>query len=96
VKELVTVWAEERARLGDGARRIDVGAAPARRQVPGPAPRPTAARGAEGMPRPARPAAAGPAQRLEKPDARSDSQPAKDAAAEPNGRGGDGSGSQAS
>jgi D-aminopeptidase len=84
VKDLVLRWQAERARqlsLPPVAGRRPAGdAAASRPRVP--AAKPTAVRGAEGMPRPARPPGAPAPGRLERPDGRSDAQEAKDAAGE--------------
>jgi D-aminopeptidase len=89
VKEVVALWAEERARQVADVRPLRAGGeAPATRlRTAAPAAKPTAARGAEGMARPTRPPGAGATQRLEKPDARSDAQEAKTEEAEPPGTG---------
>jgi D-aminopeptidase len=86
VRELVTKWQQERAKelretVPQRRPAADGGAQRPRAQTA----KPTAVRGAEGMPRPSRPpgapvATAG-ASRLERSDVRSDSQPAKDESA---------------
>jgi len=78
VKELVGRWKAEKDRFLAEPAPLTLRATPDGAQRPRvPAAKPTAVRGAEGMPRPARPAGAAAATRLERTDARSDSQEAK-------------------
>jgi D-aminopeptidase len=84
VKELVTHWQAESARQSAqpapaAGRRPGGDRQNARVRPAQPVPKPTAARGAEGMARPARPPGAPATTRVERADARSDTQEAKDA-----------------
>jgi D-aminopeptidase len=87
VKELVTHWQEERARqvaepLPAAARQAGADGSSTRPRAAQPAAKPTATRGAEGMPRPARPPGVPGTTRVDRADARSDSQEAKAASAD--------------
>jgi D-aminopeptidase len=78
VKELVQHWvSREAAEQVPPARKPAGEPAAARPRLPAAAAKPSAARGAEGMPRPVRPPNASPATRIERTDGRSDSQEAK-------------------
>jgi D-aminopeptidase len=90
VKELVAAWQEESARQAaqpaPAMRRPGAPDAQSRVRAAAPSAKPTAARGAEGMPRPSRPAGPGAAPgatRVERTDARSDSQEARHEAEAP-------------
>ena len=77
VKELVQHWLSREGPEPAFPARRPAGEPAARPRIPVSAAKPTAVRGAEGMPRPARPATPVAATRIERADARSDSQEAK-------------------